>query len=232
MACSIGHYRPVPLTRMDDAEDVQPPLTGSTAPVRESAEFDRSATAGTVRSESPAPGSALPPVPALQDLAGGVMPTALGDSGLQSQTLESVADAENYHDWLTSLALPYLGDSPLELGSGLGDYAQRWLDAGVPAITVTEVDHDRLSVLKQRFATEPRVQVTGIDVLNPPPGDYSAFAAFNVLEHIPDHVQALRAAHSLVSPGGAVIMLVPAFEFAMSSSTARSGTSGGTRSVR
>ena len=40
--------------------------------------------------------------------------------------------------------------------------------------------------------------------------------AFNVLEHIPDHVQALRAAHRLVRPGGRVIMLVPAFEFAMS----------------
>lgn len=144
------------------------------------------------------------------------MPTALGDSGLQSQTLESVADAENYHHWLTALALPYLGDSPLELGSGLGDYAQRWLDEGVPTVTVTEVDPDRLGLLNERFGSDPRVHVTGIDVLNPPRGDYSGFAAFNVLEHIPDHVKALRTAHSLVRPGGAVIMFVPAFEFAMS----------------
>ncbi len=40
--------------------------------------------------------------------------------------------------------------------------------------------------------------------------------AFNVLEHIPDHVAALRAAHRLVRPGGAVVMLAPAFGFAMS----------------
>ncbi len=145
------------------------------------------------------------------------LPGALGDNTLQSQTLESLADAENYHHWLTSLALPYLGNNPIELGSGLGDYAGRWLAAGVPQVTATDVDPPRLAVLKERFKDEPRVHVTGIDVFNPPPGDYSAFVAFNVLEHIPDHVAALRAAHTLVRPGGAVIMFVPAFQFAMSS---------------
>jgi hypothetical protein len=39
---------------------------------------------------------------------------------------------------------------------------------------------------------------------------------FNVLEHIPDDVGALRAAHTLVRPGGNVVVLVPAFPFAMS----------------
>lgn len=141
---------------------------------------------------------------------------ALGDSALQSQTLESVASAVRYHDWLTSLALPHLGAHPLELGSGLGDYAQRWLDRGVPHVTVTEVDPSRLGYLRQRFADEDRVNVRVLDVHHVDPADHSAFAMFNVLEHIPDDVGALRAAHSLVPPGGKVIVLVPAFEFAMS----------------
>jgi SAM-dependent methyltransferase len=145
-----------------------------------------------------------------------LLPQALGDSALQSQTLESVADAENYHDWLTSLALPYLGDNPIELGSGLGDYTERWLRSGVPRVTATEVDPARLAGLKERFRDDKRATVIGFDVLNPPPGDYSSFVAFNVLEHIEDHVGALRAAHTLLRPGGAVIMFVPAFEFAMS----------------
>lgn len=144
------------------------------------------------------------------------LPQALGDSILQSQTLESVADAENYHDWLTSLALPYLGDDPIELGSGLGDYTARWLELGVPRVTATEVDPARLAGLKERFRNDERVQVSGIDILNPAAAEYSSFAAFNVLEHIPDHVGALRAAHTLLRPGGAVIMFVPAFQFAMS----------------
>ncbi len=54
-----------------------------------------------------------------------------------------------------------------------------------------------------------------LDILDPPEGHYSSLVAFNVLEHIEDHVGALRAAHRLVVPGGAVIMFVPAFMFAM-----------------
>ena len=53
-------------------------------------------------------------------------------------------------------------------------------------------------------------------MFHPPAGDYSAMVAFNVLEHIPDDVAALRAAHRLVRPGGAVVMFAPAFGFAMS----------------
>lgn len=143
-------------------------------------------------------------------------PIALGDSGLQSQTLESVASAVNYHDWLTSLAVPYLGDNPIELGSGLGDYAETWLDKGIPHVTVSDVDPSRLARLESRFAGNDRADVRTFDVLDPPVGQYSSLVAFNVLEHIPDHHAALRSAHSMVRPGGAVIIFVPAFEFAMS----------------
>lgn len=141
--------------------------------------------------------------------------TASGDSVLQTRTLESIASARNYHAWLTSLALPYLGETPLELGSGLGDYAQTWLEEGVPSITVTEVDESRLSHLRSRFDGDPRVRVASIDVFGPQPMEHSAFVAFNVLEHIEADAEALRAAHTLLRPGGAVIMLVPAFGFAM-----------------
>ena len=72
----------------------------------------------------------------------------LGDTVLQSETLESIQSAVNYHRWLTSLAAPDLGDHPIELGSGLGDYAQAWLDSGVPRITVTELDRSRLAYLR------------------------------------------------------------------------------------
>lgn len=141
---------------------------------------------------------------------------ALGDSGLQSQTLESIASAVRYHDWLTTLGRPHLGDHPVELGSGLGDYAQRWLDSGVPRITATEVDPSRLDHLRKRFADDERVQVRFLDVRRSEPADHSALAMFNVLEHIPDDLQALRAAHTLVRPGGKVVVFVPAFQFAMS----------------
>jgi predicted O-methyltransferase YrrM len=140
----------------------------------------------------------------------------LGNSVLQTQTLESLTSAVNYHRWLTDLARPHLGEHPMELGSGLGDYAETWLADGLPEITVTEIDEGRAAVLRERFQDRAEVHVRRIDVLDPPRAAHSAFVAFNVLEHIPDDVGALRAAHRLVRPGGAVVMFVPAFEVAMS----------------
>jgi hypothetical protein len=143
-------------------------------------------------------------------------PRVLGDSTLQSQTLEEVGSAVNYHRWLCDLARPHLGDHPVELGSGLGDYARTWLDDGVPRMTLCERDPARHAGLLERFAGDRGATVVDFDVYDPPAGEHSAFVAFNVLEHLDDHVRALRAAHRLVVPGGAVIMFVPAFEFAMS----------------
>jgi hypothetical protein len=140
----------------------------------------------------------------------------LGDSPLQSRVLEDVRAAVRYHRWLTGLALPALGAHPVELGSGLGDYAQTWLDAGVPRITVSERDPERLAHLRRRFGSSERVEVSDFDVYDPPTGRHTSFVAFNVLEHLADDVGALRAAHRLVIPGGAVVMFVPAFQFAMS----------------
>lgn len=108
-----------------------------------------------------------------------------------------------------------MGNDPVELGSGLGDYAERWLQMGVPQITATELDPSRLAYLKQRFANEPRVYVKAMDVLKPYDANHSALVAFNVLEHIEDHVGALRGAHTILRPGGYVVMLVPAFQFAL-----------------
>jgi len=140
-----------------------------------------------------------------------------GDAALQSATLESLASALNYHSWLTSLAQPYLGEDPVELGSGLGDYAARWLAAGTPRCTVTELEPGRLAGLQARFAAEPRVRVQQMNVLAPTPGRHSSLVAFNVLEHIERDVDALRGAPTLVRPGGRVVIFVPAFGFAMSS---------------
>ena len=46
-------------------------------------------------------------------------------------------------------------------------------------------------------------------------GDYSAAVSYNVLEHIEDHVGALRSMRAWSGPAAAVIIIVPAFLFAM-----------------
>jgi SAM-dependent methyltransferase len=147
----------------------------------------------------------------------------LGDTVAQTSVLESMADAPNYQAWLLSMAWPFLGDDPIELGSGLGDYAQAWLDRGLPKITVTEADLSRLEVLNRRFVSDERVIISSVDLDNPKSGQYSSFVSFNVLEHLPDDVAALRAARALVRPGGYVVSFVPAFPIALSEFDRRIG---------
>jgi SAM-dependent methyltransferase len=139
-----------------------------------------------------------------------------GDSELQSDVLEDLESAVNYRRWLCSLAHPYLGDNPLEIGSGLGFYATEWIDAGYP-LTVSEADPTRLAQLTERFQNDSRVTVRELSVPIDVTGDYSAVVAYNVLEHIDDHVAGLKAFRGLLAVGGAVVLIVPAFPSAMSS---------------
>lgn len=137
-----------------------------------------------------------------------------GDQRVQSEVLEGLATAVNHRRWFVELAVPHLGDNPIEIGSGLGDYALEWA-RHVPRFTATEADPDRLILLKERLVDEPTIEVREMLLPHPGGGDYSAAVSYNVLEHIEDHVGALRSMKDLVRPGGAVIIIVPAFQFAM-----------------
>lgn len=151
------------------------------------------------------------------DTADQSLPRSPEDSSdLISFTLESLAGAVNYHRWLCDLVQPHLGEDPLEIGSGLGDYAATWLERGIPRITISDNDPARHAVLTRRFAGMPGAIVRDLDVFQPGEASYSALVAINVLEHISDDVGALKAAHRLVRSGGKVVMFVPAFPFVMS----------------
>jgi SAM-dependent methyltransferase len=137
-------------------------------------------------------------------------------SSLQHSVLEALEGARNYNAWVAALVLPYLGDDPVEVGSGTGTNAALLLEAGLPRLTVSETDPGLVERLRERFAGDARVSVQELDMLDAPPAEHSALVALNVLEHIEDDVAGLKAAARLGRPGGAVVVVVPAFSFAMS----------------
>jgi SAM-dependent methyltransferase len=144
-----------------------------------------------------------------------------GNSRLQSDVLEELTDARRYRHWLAGLARPYLGSEPIEIGSGTGDYALEWLP-DVASFTATEADEDRYKALTQRFADHVTIRVRYLllgddsSATAEEAARHTGAVALNVLEHIPDHVSALRAMADLVRPGGAVVLVAPAFPSAMS----------------
>lgn len=142
------------------------------------------------------------------------MANITGNQQVQTEVLEGLATAVNHRRWFVELALPYLGDDPIEIGSGLGDYALEWARQ-LERFTATEADPDRLVLLKERLADEPNIEVRQMLLPSSERNNYSAAVSYNVLEHIPDHVEALRSMRNLVRPGGAVVLIVPAFQFAM-----------------
>ncbi|MBV9098333.1 MAG: methyltransferase domain-containing protein [Frankiaceae bacterium] len=145
----------------------------------------------------------------------GVETNVTGDAAFQSEVLEEMASAVNYRRWITGLAAPYLGDSPIEIGSGTGDYAELWAD-GVATFTATEGFPPLVRRLEERFERHPRVVVRELVAPVTDHADHSAVVAINVLEHIPDDVAALQSFANLVAPGGAVVVFVPAYPLLMS----------------
>lgn len=141
-----------------------------------------------------------------------------GDQIVQGEVLEGLATAVNHRQWFVELAEPYLGEDPIEVGSGLGDYAETWAASG-RRFTATEAEPDRLVALKERMADLPHVDVRPMYLPHEDEdehaGRYSAAVAYNVLEHIDADVEALASMGRLVRPGGAVVIIVPAFQFAM-----------------
>jgi SAM-dependent methyltransferase len=138
-----------------------------------------------------------------------------GDRQTQHDVLEALSGCANHRVWFAAFARPYLGEHPIEVGSGFGDYAKQWIPL-VDKFTATEADPALLPSLKAEMAAYPNVEVSQLLLPTRERADHSALIAYNVLEHIDDHVSALESMARLVRPEGYLILVCPAFPFAMS----------------
>jgi len=124
--------------------------------------------------------------------------------------------AGNYNRWIYDMIAPGLGDRILDIGCSMGNITQGFLDRDlvVGVDCVAEV----AEVAKKRFSEHNNFSAL---CLNFPKDDISplknyyfdTIVAVNVLEHIEDDVEALRAMHWLLCSGGHVAMVVPAIKW-------------------
>ncbi|MGH3979728.1 MAG: class I SAM-dependent methyltransferase [Pseudonocardiaceae bacterium] len=122
------------------------------------------------------------------------------------------ADKPRYRRFQHDLIVPHLGRSVLEVGAGLGEFAEQL--TGLDRLVVTDVDPDAVSVMRRRFAGRPEVQVRRLDVesgleLDEP---VDTVVTINTLEHIEDDAETLRSLARLVAPGGTIVAWVPGYQ--------------------
>jgi SAM-dependent methyltransferase len=125
--------------------------------------------------------------------------------------LEDLSRAVRYRRYLFELVEPHLGDSVLEVGAGLGDFAAQL--TGRRRLVVTDSDPFCMSSLRERLGDRPEVEVETLDLQ----GEVAigrpveSVVAINVLEHFEDDVRTLGTLRSLVVPGGNLVLLVPGY---------------------
>jgi SAM-dependent methyltransferase len=125
--------------------------------------------------------------------------------------LAELSDAVRYRDYLFELIEPHCGDSVLEVGAGMGDFAD--LFGAAKNVIASDSDPRCVAHLASKFRERSHVQVrtldlTGDDVLAE---RVDTGVAINVFEHIEDDVHALRTLGKQVRPGGSIVILVPGY---------------------
>lgn len=138
-----------------------------------------------------------------------------GDRQVQHDVLVALAECRNHRKWFADFAKPYLGEHPIEIGTGLGDYALEWIPV-VEKYTATDADPALFDGLKKVMAGYPSVTVRQLLLPTQERADHSCLVCYNVLEHIDDDVGALQSMARLVRPQGYIVLVCPAFPFAMS----------------
>jgi hypothetical protein len=138
-----------------------------------------------------------------------------GDRQVQHDVLVALAECRNHRRWFAKFARPFLGEHPIEIGSGLGDYSLEWIPH-VERFTVTEADPVLFAGLIEQMAAWPNVEAAQLLLPSTERAQHSCLVSYNVLEHIDDHVGALQSMARLVRGGGYLVLVCPAFPFAMS----------------
>jgi len=121
-------------------------------------------------------------------------------------------DKPRYRRYQYELIAPHCGSSVLEVGAGLGEFAEQFDD--LDRLVLTDVDPDAVAVMARRFAGRPGVEVRQLELGKAPElaEPVNSVVAINVLEHIDDDAGALRSLATAVEVGGCIVLWVPGYQ--------------------
>ncbi|MBA3949036.1 MAG: methyltransferase domain-containing protein, partial [Acidobacteria bacterium] len=130
-------------------------------------------------------------------------------------TLRRMARISPYNYWLHQWIEPHIGERVLEVGSGIGNQTQYFLDRD--RVIASDVETDYLRELGDAFGKRSNLRIASFnfplsdaDTQDLQAERVDSIVCMNVLEHIDDHASTLRDFESVLVPGGTLALLVPA----------------------
>ena len=136
------------------------------------------------------------------------------------QTLEVISSARNFNDWMYRTIRPFCKGKILEIGSGIGNISENFLNDGY-SITLSDVQSNYYNFLQTRFSSY--LNMEGVLMLDLVKDEfdtvyaghlekYDSLLALNVIEHIENDRLAIHNCKKLIKPGGTRIILAPAYQ--------------------
>jgi SAM-dependent methyltransferase len=132
-----------------------------------------------------------------------------------THTLERIAQMDRFNAWMAENIRPHVGNRILEVGAGIGNMTQHFLDREY--VLATDSDDQLLLALQERLGARSNLRTRRLDLLENPDAitseRFDTIVCLNVLEHIEDDRKALRNMFHILEPGGKLVLLVPAFQW-------------------
>lgn len=136
------------------------------------------------------------------------------------ENLDVIAEAENFNRWMYDQVNPHCKGTILEIGSGIGNISQFFLN-NHQHLYVSDLRENYRTELTRKF--ENQKTLGGVLDLDIVASDFDTkfshlfekfdtIFALNVVEHIEDDKLAIHNCRKLLKKGGKLIILVPAFQ--------------------
>lgn len=131
---------------------------------------------------------------------------------VQTLTLLHVQEIGAYNDWIFAQLAPWVRETVLEVGCGIGTYSVR-LRQRCRRLLCLDLRPAYAATVRRRFLAD-----TAVDVMigrvgssfELRPGSVDTIVCLNVLEHIEDDLNAVQAFFRWLRPGGTLAVQVPA----------------------
>lgn len=132
-----------------------------------------------------------------------------------SKTLEIMQGARNYNRRLLKLISPWLKGSLVEVGAGQGTFVKEFLARGLE-VSALDINLDYLKLLARNFR---KLAIYKLDLQTPVlpkklKEKFGTVVMLNVLEHIEKDTKALKNIYQMLEPGGCLVLVVPAHQWA------------------